>query len=386
MGPGPWPNEASLNFTRQYKLGRVQSMGVDDAYNLWLLRGNEIGVLRPGDSAPRWVANIGQAGRGFTSTVICGGSAGRAYVGYYARELEQPERTSYKDPSFLEGDLDVVKLLPDGTIALEEHLHRSYRLNKEANDGSMTWNPPNDTGIRNSNAWRFDEDRSVLVCTKVMRGRDKGELYIGTNHGFTRIKGLYYNSHRHPVWWEGNSQRAGYSYGLGISQDGDVLMANNWTFGIVTPNKDIGVWDWMSPKELNPMKVESSYLPEVNTLSEFDYWMGFQQTTDKRYYLASREYGLWEMTITWPSNREQKGTKVAGLPTEKLTALQATDDGSLFIGTANAGLWRLDAQKQLTRVPGIEGNDVRQLVYDPTVKPAMLYVLTNDGITVLRGH
>ena len=51
-----------------------------------------------------------------------------------------------------------------------------------------------------------------------------------------------------------------------------------------------------------------------------------------------------------------------------------------------AGLWRMDASKQFSRVSTVEGSKVEQLLYDPTVKPAMLYVLTNEGLTVLRGH
>ncbi|XXF74921.1 hypothetical protein P2318_17765 [Myxococcaceae bacterium GXIMD 01537] len=384
--PDPWPKDPLVNYSQRFGVGRPQGVAVDEGFNIWLLNGSSIGVLKPGDTQPTWVKDIGQAGRGFTSTVICGGAAGRAYVGYYARELDQPKRDSYKDPVFTEGDLDAVRLTPSGSIELEDHIHHSYRRERSSSDGGLTWNPPVNTGIHNSNSWQYDEDRAVLSCVRVFRGRDKGELYIGTNHGVTRIRGLSYNSHRHPVWFtDTGSQMAGYNYGLGIAQDGDVLIANEWTFGIVTPNADLGVWDWMEPKSLNPMKVESSFLPEVNGLAEFDYWRGFQQTQDGRYYLASRDQGLWEMTITSRGNREQKGTRVTGLPTSSLTSLAATDDGSLFIGTSGSGLWRLDPLKQLSRVDDIPGRTVKQLVYDPTATPAMLYVLTDSGLTVIRG-
>ncbi|MGZ3461364.1 MAG: hypothetical protein ACXU86_22975, partial [Archangium sp.] len=250
-----------------------------------------------------------------------------------------------------------------------------------------TWNPPTNIGIRNSNDWKFDEDRAVLTCVKVMRGRDKGDVYIGTNHGVTHIRGLNYNSHRHPVWFDDKGgQHIGYCKAVGIAQDGDVLIGNDWTFGIVTPNPDLGLWDAMAPKELNPMKVESAYLPEVNSLEQFDYWRGFQQTKDGHYYMASEQYGLWEMSIISRGNPWQKGTKVQGLPTDALTSLAATDDGSLFIGTDGGGLWRMDASKKLSRVADVQGREVRQLVYDPNATPAMLYVLTDSGLTVLRGY
>jgi hypothetical protein len=39
----------------------------------------------------------------------------------------------------------------------------------------------------------------------------------------------------------------------------------------------------------------------------------------------------------------------------------------------------------LARVDSVPGRNVIQLVYDPTVEPSMLLVLTNAGLTVLRG-
>ncbi len=401
---GPWPNEPLVNYSQRYGLDRVRSVAVDDAYNIWLLDGDRIGVLRPGDTAPRWTTGVGQAAPGFGedklaygSTVICGGSAGRAYVGYSTYELSPPfiyspdgrhidegykiENPSRYDPvrylEYQKGDMDVVRLEPDGRVVLEEHLQRS-----------ATPNGPQNIGIRNTNDHHFDEDRSVLSCVKVMRGRDKGDIYIGTNHGVTRIKGLVYNSHRHPVWFEprpngnGETQRAGYTYALGISPSGDVLIGNDWKVGVVTPSPNLVDWDRVN-EALNPEKL-NAHLPEVNSLPEKDFWRGIQQTTDGRYYLASKDFGLWQMTILRRS--EARSTKVAGLPTDALTALAATDDGSLFIGTSGAGLWRMDDKKQFSRVSGVDGSRVEQLLYDPTVKPAMLYVLTDKGLTVLRGH
>ncbi|MCY1082594.1 hypothetical protein [Archangium lansingense] len=398
---GPWPDEPVVNYSSRYGLGSVQAVAVDDAYNIWLLHGDRIGVLRAGDTSPRWTSGVGQAAPGFGpdklalgSTVICGGSAGRAYVGYHTYELDSafiysPDGSNfpgYNDPDptrfdpvryqeYQKGDLDVVKLQPDGSVALETHLGRSARSTG-----------PQDIGIRNTNDHHFDEDRSVLSCTKVMRGKHKGQVYIGTNHGVTRIQGLTYNSHRHPVWFKpkpdgGVTQMAGYSYALGIAQNGDVLIGNDWSVGVVTPSENLVDWDRTS-QTANPEKL-NSHLRGLNSEEEKDYWRGIQQTADGLYYLASKDYGLWQMSVARRS--EAFGTKVAGLPTDRLSSLAATDDGSLFIGTEGFGLWRLDGKK-LTHVAGVDGTVVEQLLYDPTVKPAMLYVLTNRGLTVIRGH
>jgi hypothetical protein len=79
-------------------------------------------------------------------------------------------------------------------------------------------------------------------------------------------------------------------------------------------------------------------------------------------------------------------TKINGLPTDAINALAATDDGSLFIGTDGGGLWRMDANKQLTRFTDVPGSNVQQLVYDPTVKPGTLLVLVDGVLWMVRGH
>ncbi|HZA49391.1 MAG TPA: hypothetical protein VE549_01550, partial [Myxococcaceae bacterium] len=379
--PGPWPTTAALNYTATYGLGFVQSVGVDDAYNIWLLNGDRIGVLRPGTNKPVWTAApIGQAAPGFGvdklatySTVICGGAADQAYVGYATTEPVNPKWESVTDPEFLKGDMDVVQLNPNGTITLTEHLSKSA-------GSSQPW-PPLKIGIHNSNDWHYDEDRTVLVCKKVMQGRDKGELYIGTNHGVTRIQGLFYNSHRHPDFYNPPGVlRMAYSHGLGFALNGDVLIANDWMIGMVAPPEALVDWENIAKV---PWKLKT-HNEKLNGQMEFDFWRGFEQTADGNYYLGSSQYGLWQMTpgkwgdATWVT--------IPGVPTSAISALAATADGSLYVGTDNEGLWRMDAQKKFSRVSGVVGSRVREggLVYDPTVSPAMLYVLTNDALTVLR--
>src|SRR5262245_23753050 len=51
IGAGPWPRDDVKNYSAAYHLGPIQSAGLDDGFNLWVLSGNRVGVLRPGDSA-----------------------------------------------------------------------------------------------------------------------------------------------------------------------------------------------------------------------------------------------------------------------------------------------------------------------------------------------
>ncbi|WP_210209322.1 hypothetical protein, partial [Ciceribacter sp. T2.26MG-112.2] len=58
----------------------------------------------------------------------------------------------------------------------------------------------------------------------------------------------------------------------------------------------------------------------------------------------------------------------------------------LYIGTDGTGLWRLEADgTTLAQVRDVSGQRVLQMVYEPTVTPSMLLVLTDKGLKVLRG-
>jgi hypothetical protein len=387
-GPGPWPTDPVTDLGATYALGVPQSAGFDEAMNLWLLDGDRIGVLRPGDAEPTWTQGVGQAAGGFGesqralgSTVICGGAPGRAYVGYFTYDLSPafiagPSDEGYdavRFEEFQKGDLDAVRLAEDGSVILEEHLWRSIGVS----GGKMP------IGIRNTNDWHYDEDRSVFTCKRVTRGPFRGDLYIGTNHGVTRIQGLVYNSHRHPVWDEGGSLRIGYSYGLGIAPNGDVLIANEWMVGILAPTASLREWDreetWEGPV---PWKYKG-YNEVLNGLLDFDYWRAFEQTASGAYYLGSKDFGVWQLSIV--NRSTATWTKLEGLPTDAISTMQATDDGSLYIGTNGSGLWKLAADGTLSRVDEVPGSRVRTLVYEPELEPSMLLVLTNSGATLLRG-
>jgi hypothetical protein len=402
---GPWPVDAVLDYTRSFGVGTPQSVGLDEGLNFWFLDGNRIGVMRPGDTAPTWTTGVGQARLPFGrdslaigSTVICGGEAGRAYVGYRAAEMRlaegisqrtyipgpgEPNYTPERYAEYQKGDLDAVRLQPDGTVALEEHI---WRTTGSSNEGKQI-------GIHNTNDFHYEEDRSVLNCARVTRGPYRGDLYITTNHGVTRIQGLTYNSHRHPGWYlittkpdgtKSHALQCPPMYGLGLARNGDVLVANEQMLGVLVPSAKLEEWDrektWEGP---TPWRFKS-FNEVLNDQASDDLWRAFEQTTSGRYYLGSAEFGVWAMT---PKTRSAGNwSKLAGLPTNRVLALKATDDGALYIGTDGAGLWRLEPDgTTLSQVRQVPGQRVLQLVYEPTVTPSMLLVLTDQGLTVLRG-
>ncbi|MET0405515.1 MAG: hypothetical protein ABW123_24065 [Cystobacter sp.] len=402
---GPWPLDARLDYTRSFGVGTPQSVGLDEGLNLWLLEGDRIGVLRPGDTAPTWTQGVGQARQPFGkeslavgSTVICGGEAGRAYVGYRAAEMKRAEgisqRTYIPGPGeeyftleryaeYQKGDLDAVRLQPDGSVALEEHI---WRTTGASNAGKQL-------GIHNTNDFHYEEDRSVLNCARVTRGAHRGDLYITTNHGVTRLQGLTYNSHRHPGWYlittrpdgkKDESLQCPPMHGLGIAANGDVLVANEQMAGVLVPSAKLEEWDreytWEGP---TPWRFKG-FNEVLNGQADDDLWRAIEQTVSQRYYLGSAQFGVWAMT---PKSRSAGNwSKLSGLPTDHILALKATDDGALYIGTDGGGLWRLEPDgTTLQPVPGVEGRRVLQIVYEPTVTPSMVLVLTDQGLTVLRG-
>ncbi len=396
---GPWPTDALLDYSQKFDVGTPQSVGLDEGLNLWLLDGDRIGVLRPGDQAPMWATGIGQAREGFgvdalalDSTVICGGAPGRAYVGYRTYEMQyapgisqrtwipapgEPGYTPERYAEYQKGDLDAVRLQPDGGVVLEEHIWRTP-------GGS---NVGKEIGIHNTNDFHYDEDRSVLNCARVTRGPYRGDLYITTNHGVTMVQGLTYNSHRHPAWYiDINGQptlQAPPVHALGIAPNGDVLVANEGMAGILVPDGKIEDWDRDLGSD-GPVPWKFKGFNDVLGAGDYHLWRAFEQVTSGRYYLGSAEFGVWAMTPK--SHSAGSWSKLAGLPTDHILSLKATDDGALYIGTNGAGLWRLEPDGvTLAPVKQVSGQRVLQLVYEPTVTPSMLLVLTDKGLTVLRG-
>ncbi|HEX8537324.1 MAG TPA: hypothetical protein VF664_07650, partial [Cystobacter sp.] len=284
---------------------------------------------------------------------------------------------------YQKGDLDAVRLQADGTVALEEHI---WRTTGASNAGKQI-------GIHNTNDFHYEEDRSILNCARVTRGKHRGDLYVTTNHGVTRIQGLTYNSHRHPGWYlvtqnpDGSpdeSLQCPPMYGLGLARNGDVLVANEQMLGVLVPSDKLEEWDrehtWTGP---TPWTFKG-FNEVLNAQATDDYWRAFEQSTSGRYYLGSAEFGVWAMT---PRSRSTGNwSKLAGLPSDRILSLKATDDGALYIGTDGGGLWRLESDgKTLAQVGQVPGQRVLQLVYEPTVTPSMLLVVTERGVTTLRG-
>lgn len=392
-----WPNDAVLNLTSKYGIeSGIQSVGIDEGQNIWLLKGREIGVLRPGDTRPTWTANIGQASQPFGatslasgSTVICGGAAGKAYVGY--RTSDGPNIHSdpwTNDPAYQQGDLDLVQLNADGSVSLKVHVHESAGPSYPFKGAKL--------GIRNTNDFHFDEDRSMLTCIRTTSGPHKGDLFVGTNHGVVRVRGERYNAHIHPVMYDSQGDdNYGYTYAVSVTSKGDLLIGNDWMLGLAKINTTLEDFDRMG---ITKFKI-SMHVPEINAQEEFDFWRGVAEAKNGTYYFGSKDFGLWHAELRersddkadfgfWNAARTEftSGLRRMSFPSNQISQVQATDDGSVFIGTYDQGLFRIAPDGTSARVSAVSGSAVKQIVYDNSIVPTKLLVQTSSGVYMLSGH
>ena len=133
------------------EVGAVRGVSVDEGANVWVVDGERIWLLAPGASTWRTFdaslgeAAVGQLARGFTAQTVCGGEAGKAYVGYLAAEIPDPTHSTPAQRS--EGDLDRVGLDASGNLVREHH----YEIH-------------NNNGVDHIT---FDETRSIHACIRV---------------------------------------------------------------------------------------------------------------------------------------------------------------------------------------------------------------------------
>ena len=314
---------------------------------------------------PRGRAASGQAATGFGpdklalgSTVICGGSAGRAYVGYHAVRaaqrvhlqpgwaLRSPTTTTRTraafDPvryaEYQKGDLDAVRLSRTAHVALEEHLQPLGALQRTAGHRHPQHErPPLRRGplgahLREGDArpgqgrglHRHQPRRDAHPGARLQQPPAPGVVQDVENGTAARRR------------WPATRTR------WASRQNGDVLIGNDWSLGVVTPSRRWRTGTTWS-RALNPEKL-NSYLPRA-------------QRRGGDGLLARHPADEGRAATTWPARTTACGSctirdRIGGARREgagpahgPLLSLAATDDGSLFIGTAGGGLWRLDAQQ-----------------------------------------
>ena len=408
--PPPWRGgtpPAGMTVHRQ--VGSVTDVGVDAGANVWAVNGDAIWVLQPGSSWKRFTG-LGQLARGEQAYTVCGGDAGKAYVGYWVSELADPLHSTVEQRA--EGDVDRFELDGAGDLSLEFHyeMHNNNGINP---DGTI------------KDKKTFDETRTILSCVRVNEGPFAGEVYFGSNHGLTRVRGDAYGDHRHPTFdypscsaTAGTSSECdefpeaiGYVWGLGLSNAGGVLMAAEWMFAEVGPSNpaqehDLVRWTlnghrWTLagpppfplPGKTAPAWAAPWYARWPLRFAEPATNRAIAQTPDGRYWVGSQGHGL--VWFTADAGKLRPFVEVEGEP-GAVTALVANPDGSLWVGTAGAGLWRYQPPPPpaaladppapetgtWTRLEGLPNGEVTRLYMETRSGKRELYIGTRDGLVV----
>jgi hypothetical protein len=389
-------------------VGRVLGVGVDAGGTIWTVDGGGVWARPPGGAWRRFTG-VGQLARGERAFTICGGIAGEAYVGYEVRELDDPLHATLEQR--LAGDVDRVAL-EDGNLVLDFHyeLHNNNGLHADGTIHDKIF---------------FDETRAILSCVRIDSGPFEGELYFGSNHGLTRVRGDAYGDHRHPTFdypscattvgttfeCDEFSEAIGYVWGLGLSNAGNVLMAADWMFAEVGPTDpllehDLVRWTLNShrwtlvgpppfplPGRTTPAWAPPWYQRWPLRFLERARNRAIAQTPDGRYWVASEGKGLvWFIA---DGARLRPFVEVEGEP-GLITSLVANPDGTLWVGTSGAGLWRYAPPPRpatladppvpevggWSKLDGLPSGEVIRLHMEKRFGKRQLYVGTGSGLAV----
>ncbi len=395
-------------------MGRVQGVGVDEAGNVWAVNGSDaIYVMEAGQTTFRELTGpsaVGRLAHGERPFTVCGGAAGEAYVGYEVPEIPDPLHPTPEQRA--QGDVDVLRLSPDGGVSVR--FHYDFHNNNSVVDGGVVHK-------------RYDETRSIMSCVRINDGPYAGEVYFGSNHGVTRVKEEVFGDHRHPTFdypacptpagyeCDDRPEAIGYVRGLNLSNAGNLLIAASWMFAEVAPipydvEPDIPLnlakwtlrthrWSFIGPPAFPlPGKVASGWMASWHSRwpLRFDEKAGnraIAQTPDGRYWVASLTKGLVWFDVD--RGKLSPYVEVEGEP-GAISALVANPDGSLWVGTEAAGLWRYEPLSRpttkvhppapelgtWTRFEGLPSSEILRLYAETRSGRRQLYIGTASGLAV----
>lgn len=356
--PDPWPKDAVRHFGPPQGLpGPIIGVGVDDAKNVYVIDGMSAYALPAGEERFVRTATGGQFETGYPVTSIAGGAPEQVYLGFLAPEGKTV--FDWTEEEKMMGDVDRMILMPDGTLELDHH----YK-------------------IQNTNAKWMDETRSILTMKRVVGGDYHGDVYLGSNHGATVLRGDEWADHRHPIFLDENeSMVIGYVHGVDYDPQGNFFIGAHWMLAVVPPAPldDLERWvsivdlPWLAytwPEHLGPIEEPKDIRAIAGDMSQ------------SKIFVGMFGLGLSEVVLSpraWRSIPGTPDTHILGLEWE-----HGTD--TLWVATASRGLWRWDiATETWEQSPFVPANaQVSQVLVDETVEPRAVYAATNHGLYVIR--
>ena len=405
LGAGPWPTAAlTIYNSAQGLLEAPISASTDEAENLWVVSHSALYLLTPGAATfRRYTAADGlHLGPGYTEfpdiTLVQGGAANECFVGYYAHDTH--DHTA-NDPIAHLGKMDQVILNADGTLEV-----RRYDLH-------------------NSNNGFYYETRTVMSMV-YDHFQQPGNLYVGSNHGVTRIvpskwrlpktpgelsnpisvEREWYADHVHPWVCRGGScaditrpSTFGDWFGLTLADDGKLWMGGLTSAGAIHYRE--GLTDWVkSWTPFNPFDPAfgdpyPGNPPVFNPPIEGDYVniRAVASAPDGTVWFASGEVEDWRGPTYGLASYSGHGFLhvdpiALGATEYNILELVTLPDGRLVLGFPNSGLlvWRPGEPKgdRLSTATGLPGNQIGRMSLDVMVNPPALYVPTEGGLAVFR--
>lgn len=309
----PPPPGAVDHYTGTHGLNSwVAGVSTDEAGNVYAIDERAAYVQRAGQTGWVRTSRGGQFDLGYPVLSVCGGAAGRVYLGFSAPEGEPEELTEEEK---LQGDVDRMTLQGDGTLRLDHH----YQL-------------------QNTEARWMDHTRIILSCEYVRSGPSAGDVIIGSNHGVSVLRGDDFVDHRHAVWTTpGGGIAVGYVWGVNADDQGHVLFAGHWMWAILPP----------VPARLGDFLAYGSYTWVHQGWAEN--WGGVEDPDELSSVVGDVSEG-WLLVGSmgkglaygdFSAGRPVWRT-VGNPPDTHITDLEMDGSGRIWVGTDGRGLWSLD--------------------------------------------
>jgi hypothetical protein len=395
------------------------SASVDESENLWVVTDKALYLMTPGARTfRRYTAQDGlHVGPGYTEppdfTLVEGGGPNECFVGYTARDTNSSMfkgAHEQDDPWAHMGKMDQVLLQGDGTLRVNRY------------------------DLRNSNNGHFYETRTIMSMV-YDHFQHPGNLYVGSNHGVTRIipakyfpprhlkddpfntadERVWYADHVHP--WvcmggpctdSGRASTFGDWFGLALAPDGRLWMGGLTNAGAINYREKLEDWvqSWgdfnpfdpafgdpypnqapvfLPPREGDPVNIRGVAVTPDGTV-----WFASGGAEGWR----TPHYGLAAWYGDPDPKKHSKGhfsyvdpTALGGIE-YNILELQALPDGRLVFGFPSSGLlvWTPGDAKghRLTVREGLPGERIGRLSLDLMHDPPLLLVPTEGGLAVLR--
>jgi hypothetical protein len=406
LGSGPVPSGPLVIYgSAQGLLEAPISASMDEGENLWVVTGRALYLLQPGAKVfRRYTAQDGlHYGPGYTEppdiTLVEGGSKGECFVGYAARDTNDhmfKGAHTEKDPWAHLGKMDQVLLKADASLKVNRY------------------------DLRNSNDGHYYETRTITSMV-YDHFQHPGNLYVGSNHGVTRIvparyyppphldtdpfntwdERQWYADHVHP--WvcmggpcsdPGRPPTFGDWFGLTLAADGRLWMGGLTNAGALKFKEKLE--DWVQSWEpINPFTPAFEWPPVFLPARMGDpvNIRGVAVTPDGMVWFVSGGAESWRSPhygiAAYDGRRFTYFDPTALGATEyNILEVQALADGRLVFGFPNSGLlvWEPGEAKgrRITQRDGLPGERIGRMSQDQMHDPPLLLVPTDGGLAIFR--